>query len=99
MANTIEVTITREFEEDVNPIEILVTVEVSPAEPCVMYYKDGSGDPGSDAYGEVISSTHLGKEIELTDKEAAEAIEMALEEMGNQESSYKEYEGDDNFYA
>jgi hypothetical protein len=87
MANTIEVTITREFEEDVNPIEISVTVSVSPAEPMVMYHKDGSGDPGCPAEGEIVSAIYAGKEIELTDKEADEAIEKAIEELGDYENS------------
>ena len=77
---TTTIFVEREDKETGDSTEIEVEVEgtFTPEEPCVMYYRDGSGYPGSPASIEDITVLSPGG-FELTGSELSQAEEALME--------------------
>jgi len=47
-----------EIDGEIAERDVTVRLALHPAEPCIMYGRDGGGYPGADAEAEVISATY-----------------------------------------
>ena len=80
-----------EFETEIEKAQVMVEFDFQPEEPVVMYYKDGSGDPGCPASIDNVgvywktrkfnSNTHKWEDVEIDVTDLMEELGHDIEQL------------------